>query len=279
MRTETVNISGALVVPRMSDDMEQQRLTDAFAAVGLKGPEARTPLAAIKAALLDLSGRAAGQTAVRLKDAEGYTVTQTEASLAEGVSATGTVSAYRYEDKTSPTGRRVKFDGPDELREKFTAALRAASGQVDRGDVVRSVVNALALMGATRVTENGGIYWLPDAALSRWETLSKGLEAASATRSSRCYTIRTVGDADAIRAIAESFTAQVDSEIADVERDLAKDDVTERVREARVERIGAIQSRIAMYERELGTSLDALRQRAEKATKRESQAEVLAMNF
>lgn len=279
MRTETVNISGALVVPRMSDDMDAQRLTDAFASIGLKGPEARTPLAAIKAALLDLSGRAAGQTAVRLKDAEGYTVTQTEASLAEGVSATGTVSAYRYEDKSSPTGRRVKFDGPDELREKFLASLRAAGGQVDRGDVVRSVVNALALMGATRVTENGGIYWLPDAALTRWETLSKGLEGASATRTARCYTIRTVGDADAIRAIAESFTAQVDSEIADVERDLAKDDVTDRVRDARVERIGAIQTRIAMYERELGTSLDALRQRAEKATKRESQAEVLAMNF
>jgi hypothetical protein len=279
MHTATVNIAGALVVPRMTDDMDSQRLTDAFASIGLKGPEARTPLAAIKAALLDLSGRAAGQTAVRLKDAEGYIVTQTEASLAEGVSATGTVSAYRYEDKGSPTGKRVKFDGPEEMREKFNGALRAAGGQVDRGDVVRSVVNALALMGATRVTENGGIYWVPDSALTRWATLAKGLEAASATRTARCHTIRTVGDADAIRAIAEAFTAQVDSEIAEVERDLAKDDVTDRVREARVERVGAIQNRIAMYEKELGTSLESLRERAAKATNREAQAAVLALNF
>ena len=276
MHTATVNIAGALVVPRMTDDMDAQRPTDAFPSIGMKGPEARTPLAAVKTSLLDVTGRAAGQSATRLKDAEGYAVTQTEASLKEGAVAAVTVSAHYYD---GPTGRRVRFNGPEELKVQFAGALAAAKGQVDRADVVRRVVEALAALGATRVTDNGGIYWVPDSGLTRWETLAKGLEVASATRTARCYMVRTVGDADSIRAIAEMFTAQVDAEIAEVERDLANPDVTDRVRDARVEKVGAIQSRIAMYERELGTSLDALRQLAEKATKRESAATILAMNF
>lgn len=279
MKTATVRIAGALVLPKMSNDMNEQALTNAFAAIGLKGPEARTRLAAIKCALLDVMGKSAGQNITALEDADGYTVAQTTASLKEGVTARAAVTAYLYTDPASPTGSRVKFDGPEELRAAFNAALAVAKGQVDRDAVQKKVVAALAALGATTITDNGGVYWLPDAGITRWETLAQGLEAASASRTARCYMIRTVGDADSIRTIADAFAAQVDAEIREVEADLAKDDVTDRVRDARVSRIAALQSRIALYEKELGTSLAALRERAAKATKRETAATLLDMNF
>ena len=110
------------------------------------------------------------------------------------------------------------------------------------------------------IRARGGVYWLPATSADKWRALAAALSALRASSGrALLYSVTTVGDADTVKAISDSFIREADAEVARVEADIGT--VGKRAAATRATRMAELAAMADYYARVLGVALDAVRAR------------------
>lgn len=262
--TATINVNGAVVFWR-AGVCARQPLLDGLTALGYArhAPDARSHYAALTSALKRVYGQL-GSSDVRylvrgLAKCEGCEVLKEVVRSAEQGG-----NQYAREDVVVATadGELLACQREDAVR----AAFSIEKGRLHPAQVTDSLVGLLSALHGVTLRPNGGVYWLPEGAMPMWQTLQQVFERASVDGGTRLYSVRVAYDSDAMRAVVDAITAEVESAADAMAAELAEtgDDVLgSRALETRKSRAMDLRAKVLEYEALLGTSLEALRARLE----------------
>lgn len=260
METKTIKTSGALVLWDIDGaDHSLSTVQQAWDWVGLahRAPRPRSPAVALRVAVHNRAVAGAPRGSRRIEQAaEGLVVTETEPG------ARTVTHRHVLFATIDSTGAAVATDaGPDvdgDLTRRFVVAL----GQIDGRAISAALTETARALGAVALRPDGGVYWLPDAALATWRALVAGVESAT-NGAGRCYVVVTQGDADTVRCVADSFTREAEAALADVRAELEGGEIGTRAAQARARRLLSLAETAETYEAALGSSLAAIRARLE----------------
>jgi len=279
MQTKNITTTtGVVALWETSSDFSLQRVADAFASVGQgkAAPRKRTPLAALKAAMHALAGKATGRRVAPMGDGYALLVEHVDVA-AKRVETSQGLTAWL---ETSPysTALVLAANDPAALPE-LSASWAAEKEKVDGASVSECLVAACAGLGGIALRRSGGVYWLPASAADDWRRLAKGVEAASAGGTARCYAVSTGGDPESVRAIAESFVREADALVAESAAELDAGNVSGRVATARAARLADLVAQAEQYEKTLATSLADVKARVTAAQDRLADSALIAFDL
>jgi hypothetical protein len=275
--TRTIkDTTGTIALWETSSDFVLTQVQSAFASVALGklAPRPRTELAALKSGLHMMHGRSQGQRVAPLGD--GYAVLHERVGADRQIETTQVLTAW-FEGDPSNGGRRLCVT-PAEQWHEVKAAMDTAKGNIDGEAVSAALVNACAALCGFPLRRSGGVYWLPEGAHGDWERLGAGIEAASPTKSARCHSLRTTGDARTIRAVVEAFTREADALTAEVGAELDAGGVSEKVANNRAAAMAERVANAELLEKVLGVGLEEVKGRMGAMQERSGNAALLALN-
>lgn len=116
----------------------------------------------------------------------------------------------------------------------------------------------------------GGVYWIPEVAFDLWAQVAPVVEKAGVGGTNAVYQITHDLNADAVRAVRDSFQKLIEAEAEEINRLIESGELGERALKTQGERAEALQRKIEEYEQILSERLPAAMDLAK-------QAEVAAM--
>lgn len=138
-------------------------------------------------------------------------------------------------------------------------------GLIKAAQLTEVMVKIVEHLGGTRLRPRGGIYWLPDSQVSEWRGIGKEIQAACAKGATTLYTLTVLKDEDAVRAVRDAITAEIEEQATAIMDDVMKGTLGERALDTRKSQAIELRKKIAMYEDLLETGLGALTALADKA--------------
>lgn len=154
----------------------------------------------------------------------------------------------RFEPETHPLIERVRSD---------FVYFRQVLTTRDVSLFLIEQVNRLGGIGVLR--DGGGTYFLPQASRAAWQAIVDGVRTCSAHRINQIPCVRT--DSEAIAAILDGITNEVEGAVADFRGELSDDSrkLGLSALKSRKARLLDIEKKITRYETIVGSRLDTLR--------------------
>lgn len=179
-------------------------------------------------------------------------------ALAEQLTATGALKQLVYDvdvvgsvDKEgvlSVEGTR----GATELRTAYNAALAALAPS----DVSAWLKIKALKLGAVRLRQRGGIYFIPKSAVVKWEKMVAALEGCS---KHKVHSLPSMKSADAVEAILTAVAEDTRKACEKIAAEIADADLGARALKNRETVTADLLKRVEQYEALLGARLDDLR--------------------
>jgi len=121
--------------------------------------------------------------------------------------------------------------------------------------VTASLVKIVQALLGVSLRDAGGIYWLPPQALAKWATVAAVAEAGAVDGDTKMYTMRTVMDAETIRAVRDGVVAEMNTAVARILEEINGGTLGERALETKQAECMTLKRRLAEYETILGQTL------------------------
>ena len=278
MVSKELKIGGSVVFWSL-DWTDIGTLADAFNSQGIAGyiPAPRTETSVLKSALVKHFGRK--DYIIRpLEDRTGFDVStemrgeeeneythnysfRVESELQGSVGKVSIVNGNAYGAADMLTTIQGKYDGLKNL----------ASPAVMGGMMVKLVDQCDGV--ALRPT--GGVYWIPDEHLGKWEQIAEAVEKSGKT--STCYSMHTAFDGEMVKAVRDGITMEVNNEVDDIESAVTSGRIGKRACEARVTQSAELEAKLARYEKALGESMTVLHGALGRASTAAAQAAMQAV--
>jgi hypothetical protein len=138
---------------------------------------------------------------------------------------------------------------PSWLIQESYAKYRA---EVTGGAVGSSLVNILQHLHGTCVRQIGGVYYLPEDAVAKWDEVVTAYESAGPNRVNRT---RIVLDDQAIRMVKQAITRELTTAAGQIAEEVRQGDLGEKALENRKESAQKLRERAKLYEGILSTQL------------------------
>lgn len=152
-------------------------------------------------------------------------------------------------------GQGASFAVQSELQSTFRRELETASSEALGGMLVAIATeecNGLSLR------ESGGVYWLPETNLERWQELAAELERVEHVNgATEMYLVKTCMDQSTIKAVRVGLQNEVVSEVSAI-RDAILAGMGDEALENRKDRLLQIHRKVQSYEEILSESLTTL---------------------
>lgn len=273
MKGKKIDVQGAVTYWGLAKWTDHDSLEQAMTALGLEDhiPDPPTPDAACKTALKLACG--ARRRLVRPLADTGYALVNEDAD--------GDDLDYGIELRAIP----VEINGAPALHldpadhDRADDLQRAYVEQRTRLNATRvghMLANLAEHLGGVRLRERGGVYWLPEKALAKWQQVAAAVEDAAIQTTSSLYLLRTQMDENTLRAVRDAITLDIEEEAEKIRLKIA-----DRERAGALERLQnravALEQRIADYEKILGEPLESLRETQELAQSEAAMAVLAAM--
>lgn len=264
---------GRVVYWSLNGDSDYEKLRLGCEAAGLTSktlPEDRSALSALRHGI-DRWVKTAGlrNVLVRpLSQGDGYDVVSE--TVGEDRNEYQTSFSARVDVKERRNPPRVVTGSSDcwsSIVEWYNEALDRASQEAVGGYLSR-VVYAL---GGTALRPNGGVYWLPESSIDRFNKVVESIESAG---THAVFTLSVAKDQQLARSIVDAITNEVTTEADYIESEVASRDLGERALKTRIVRAKLLLEKVRDYEATFGKSLSFLSQRVEQV---ETQCAVLAI--
>lgn len=272
----STNISGAVTFWTLPERLDHGVLKAGLVAAGFGGsaPEPSSGVPALKRALMRVA--AGRRRLVRplpcskdgdfaTHNARGYSVVDEtvlgERTLPDGTKTTELAHAESYCVVLLPGGESLVFDRESPEADSVRKAFAEESGVVTDVQVSSALVGVLWRLRAISLRPTGGVYYLPQNGLVAWANVSKAVvEAADAagTNPARIYQVRTQIDDEAVRAVADAVTRELDQAAAAIEAALSDSDhpLGRRALDTKAEDAAALAEKAKFYETLLGTVIN-----------------------
>jgi len=266
MSNPQFSISGGVVFWSLGGGTDWQTMFDGLTAAGFQKECADrvTIPEALKSALLDLFGQK--RVLVRpLPAGNGYAVVDESASSSKTLEYNArVVCKWPLAVRNVSAQDIVVEQGTTEDRLRIYDAVQGQLDIAPHNKVAASLVAIVGKLGGVPLKPNGGIYWIPERAMSSWASAVSVIERSGA--GNQVFTARTAMDDDAIRAVVSAVRTEIGTEIAALaEQALTGGDGKRSMssRQAKAERLLA---RVTDYEQLLGVTLQELKDGIETAT-------------
>jgi len=266
MREDAINICGAVTCWVLAGESSRQTLVaDMPGQLVDLVPEPRTHYAALRYALVDVCQ---GQRRlIRPLESRGGFSVVTETADGDRLAYTQDIIALVSDSgrlTITPSGHA---DGGS-VEHSYQRALGTVSSQAV-GEMLAQAVNRL---GGVPLRDHGGVYWVPEPSLEAWAAVVRAVERAGT--GSLVSLVRTAMDERGIKSVVAALQADVNGDLARIEREIAEGDLGQRGCRNRADEAAALASKVARYEGLLGVTLDQLRATASQV---EANAAVAAM--
>jgi len=139
-----------------------------------------------------------------------------------------------------------------------TLATRAL-GSVPRKHVTAALVSLVRSCGGIPLRDRGGVYYMPEWGMEKWEKAAAAVEKAAMTGSNSIYLLRVKKDADGARAIIAALTSEVYSEISTMRQEIEAKGLSGSALTRRQSKARRVLSKVENYEELLGSEMDLLR--------------------
>lgn len=120
------------------------------------------------------------------------------------------------------------------------------------------LVKLAAERGGLTLRPSGSVYWLPEAHLALWGDLAGAIERLDASGKTAIYLLRTAKDADALRAVRDAITAEIEREAGSLCDEISAGLLGQKALLHRQQVAMSLEKRVAQYEQILGQGLDSL---------------------
>tara|TARA_R110000824_G_scaffold3120_3_gene14398 strand:+ start:821 stop:1663 length:843 start_codon:yes stop_codon:yes gene_type:complete len=221
-------------------------------------PATYTDLNALKASLQKVYGKT--HRIDSLGGREGYTATVVESDEKNGVKTLNYDVGFTVHPPTTTyfpfwnpdTGDEVEPDGADEVRQGFYGNIQ----KVPRNNVARALTLIAAHLRGVSLKSHGGVYWIPEKSVAKWEQVCIVIETAS--KANRVHKIRTVIDKDSCRAYTEALREHVKYEAGVIKEKVLKGGLKKRALATKENEADELKGLIKEYESMFQVTLDDL---------------------
>jgi hypothetical protein len=260
MVTSNMRIGGAVVFWSLGEWTELDKLRHDFSGLGLEGfiPEPRTPAACLKDAL-DACYPLTKQMVRPLKTKDGFVVVEETRGQDENqyrTLLTARVDPITLQVNVYPYDYQVAKD--------VLASFNRHLGLLRPAQVTGALVKYIESVGGTKLRPNGGLYWLADHKLATWLEAASAVERAGLGKAHSVYLLRTVMDADAVRAVQDAVTQEIMTEAESLHKEVLGGELGERALEHRRGAAMRLREKTREYEEILGVGLESLRLAVDK---------------
>jgi hypothetical protein len=258
MGNQDIKIGGAVTYWSLGLWTELEKLKTDFTTLGLEKfvPEPRTPAACLKNAL-EACYPAYLVRPLKTKDA-GFAVVEETRGMDENQYRT--VVTARVEPGVKVSVTPYDYQVTQIILEQFNKHL----GLLRPAQVTDALVKYIESLGGTKLRPGGGLYWLADQHLYSWLEVVSAVERAGLSKMHSVYLLRTVMDADAVRAVQDAVTQEIMTEAESLHKEVLGGELGERALEHRRQAAMRLREKTREYEEILGVGLDSLRQSCDK---------------
>lgn len=249
MDITNISISGAITYWSVSSSTSREALEEGLTTAGLDRwvPSRLSIQNAIKAALTDLYAQP--KTLIR-PDRGGFSVVDETQGLF-GLDHATRIWVAVQNNKTPVVS---PVDHEDTSR--ILSAIAAQQDLVPVAQLTSMLTGIVKSLGGLSLRESGGLYWLPSPSLSKWGEVQKIMRAAGPNRVAM---IQTMVDEESVAAVVDAITAEIESECAQMQAELASG-LSDRAAKHRAAHLNGLVDRLRTYEASLGITLDKLRE-------------------
>ena len=286
MTNDRLSIGGAVVFWRLAKSTNLAQVQNGLNSLYLDEftPEPRSPLACLRAALPDVFPAEKGhkQTTRPIKNGvgKGFAVVEENPEDTHAGDSWGTVRATALLDKES--GRIVLDPYDYEKRDAIKAGMAGAAEWLTAASVGTALVKLVEWVDGVALRPSGGVYWVRESRLPEWEQIAKVFEQASAEKDKEgndqspnaVYVMRVVADEAMVRAVGDALTAEVEGELAAIEREIADGELKEQACVRRLRKILALKGKVGRYEAAFDAPLARLQEACQRALTATDQATV-----
>ena len=153
--------------------------------------------------------------------------------------------------------------------EYVEATYKRYLGLLTQNDVSTWLVHLAQRVGAVRLRDSGGIYFVPRDVLDTWRSFVAAIRKVSQHKMFEIPAMRTE---EAVNAILDALNAEADAALATLNADLdgwaASEQLKKHVVETRTRRLRDVDAKLTKYEGLLGVKLEALRAQVEQVSAR-----------
>ncbi len=251
--------AGLITWWRLSGDVDYAELTDAWGRAHI-GFETRLPnLPSPSVALARTVGTLKGRHRLVRPYKRGFALVK-EDEVEEGGEPTLDYDVLALIDVDQVGRLRVSGcakEAADLLLSQLQATFDAAQNTLTSADISSWLTTMVVAFDAVGLRDRGGIYFIPQPFADLYSRFCLMLESVS---NHQVHRVPAMHSDDAVRAILDAVRAEVDGEVANMERDL--DDAQKpgaRALKTRLARAEALDGKLARYEELLGVSLEGVR--------------------
>jgi hypothetical protein len=258
MKTVHHTASGA-VVYWSTGPSQRDLLRAALERLGLgeHTPSPRTDAAALKIALKEYAAGVKCKTKDRIvqphaqQAKHGFEVVEVELGESR--------NEYTIDFSAKVTdGGRVEVTNGLGPRQALQDAFDTHKSTLAATAVSKALVDILSELGGTALREAGGVYWLPEDAIGKWQDVAAAVEACATEKPTSIYLLRTVMDEQAVRAVRDAIVAEVTGAAAAIAEEVGERQLGEEALENRKKVTAGLHERVKRYETILGEAMESL---------------------
>lgn len=153
----------------------------------------------------------------------------------------------------------MHFDPHDHRASAIVQHYNRHLGLVRGSTITRSLVDIVSHLGGVSLRDTGGVYWLPETALSVWEDVATAAENASIGKRCMVHTMKHHFDASALRSVRVAFEKEILTRAKQISDEMQVAEIGDRAIENRRTECHAMRQKIKQYEEILGETLTVLR--------------------
>ena len=247
---------------------DRQKLTDGLTAIGMEDyvPCQRTEAASLKMALEEfiddaIAERRTTRTHKTKQDGERVQrdklVQPLRNQKENGFEVVDVTRKDDANDYVVDFAARV-IDGQVRISRGYASQSKVQSAyEVYRATLGGSAIGGALIdivkdLGGVTLRDSGGIYWLPDEKLEKWEQVIGAFEAAG---DNQVYMVRTIMDAKTVRAVNDAIVDEVIKASGALADEIRDGKLGEQAIETRLQRAKSLHARVAGYELILGQTM------------------------
>ena len=267
MRDVSINFNGATILWSITGAASGVALNTRLAELELPAARVVDEAQALKMAM-QVHSRGQGSLMIRpLSKGVGYALVQetdtgTDMEYSEiyrAIVIEGSLVGRQGRTVVCKVGKAGGNLDPMEVMNTLQPRFEAYNGCVTSEKMGSCLSSIVRHLGGVAVRPRGGVYWLSDSALPKFQEVAEVIEQLAP--GSQVFRVRTCADEQTVRLVSSSLAHEVQTEASRIQEKLSEGSLGERAIESCQKRLKELRNKVESYEGILEQDLETLRDR------------------
>lgn len=259
-----IGFNGAIVWWSLNNETSREKLREGFEAIGRPDllPTIENDGQALRRAIRNCFPSRGDNLIRPLKGIPGFAVIEESG----GINSSGfSELSHRQELSIAISGSAIISNPQDyPLVDRIKREYFAEKQKVPASKLGKILVDACARLSGIPMRPRGGMYWMPEESLGRWEEIVSVVK--NAQHKNRCWKTKTTTDQETVDAVCDSLIIEVEKQLDGVMEALTSEEnvLGKRALKTKANTALELKNLVAQYEGILSRTLTDLSEKADK---------------